>query len=146
MTVLVLVTLLALGSLALTALPAAAHTVRKARARESREEGETRWRANADTVREARARESREEGETQRRANAEAVREARARRIEFRKYCCSRPKVHTKVAEASEASDATYTIQTHSYCAHRFTDRLKCLQSLRVHSCVLMLNNICSEW
>ena len=32
-------------------------------------------------MREARARESREEGETRRRANADAMREARARRI-----------------------------------------------------------------
>ena len=55
--------------------------MREARARESREEGETRWRANAEAMREARARESQEEGETRRRANAEAMREARARRL-----------------------------------------------------------------
>ena len=101
--------------------------MREAQPRESREEGETqrranadamrsqRRRANADAMREARARESREEGETQRRANADAMREARARRIAdrgwshicplaFRKYCCSRPNAHTKVAEASEAT------------------------------------------
>ena len=27
--------------------------------------------------------------------------------LAFRKYCCSRPNIHTKVAEASEASEAT---------------------------------------
>ena len=92
--------------------------MREPRARESREEGETRRRTNADAMREARARESREEGETRWRANADAMREARARRIAdrgwshicplaFRKYCCSCPNAHTKVAEASEVSEAT---------------------------------------
>ena len=91
-----------------------ADAMREARARESRE-GETRQRANADAMRETRARESREEVETRRRANADAMSEARARRIAdrgwshicplaFRKYCCSRLNVHTKVAEASEAT------------------------------------------
>ena len=89
----------------------------RALARESPEERETRRQANADTMRESRARESREEGETQRQANADAMREARAKEIAdrglyigchtptltFRKYCCSRPNVHTKVAEASNA-------------------------------------------
>ena len=54
---------------------------RRALARESPEERETRRRANADAMREARPRESREEGETRRRANADAMREARARPI-----------------------------------------------------------------
>ena len=94
-----------------------ADAMREARARESREEGETRRRANADAMREARARESREEGETRRRANT--MREARAKRIAdcgwshicplaFRKHCCSRPNIHTKVAEVSEATCNTY--------------------------------------
>ena len=88
-----------------------ANAMREARARESREEGETRRQANANAMREAQARESREEGDTRRRANADAMREVRARRIAdrgwshicplaFRKYCCSRPNAHTKVAEA----------------------------------------------
>ena len=96
---------------------------RRALARESPEERETRWRANADAMRETRARESREEVETRRRANADAMSEAQARRIAdrgwshicplaFRKYCCSRLNVHTKVAEASEA---TYN----NTCYHR---------------------------
>ena len=86
---------------------------RRAFARESPEEIETRRQTNADAMREARAGESREEGETRRRANANAMREARARQIAdrgwshicplaFRKYCCSRPNAHTKVAEASK--------------------------------------------
>ena len=73
--------------------------------------------------RRALARESPEERETRRRANADAMSEARARRIAdcgwshicplvFRKYCCSRPNVHTKVAEASDASEATCIINT----------------------------------
>ena len=107
--------------------------MREARARESRE-GETRRRANADAMREARARESREEGETRRRANAGAMREARARRIAgrgwshicplaFRKYCCSHPNAHTKVAEASEASEATCILHVHTcmYTVHYYT-------------------------
>ena len=74
---------------------------------------------------EARARESREEGETRRRANADDVREARVRRIADRGWKtlpvhigCYIPtpyvweihtsvqevNVHTKVAEASEAT------------------------------------------
>ena len=91
---------------------------RRALARESPEERETRRRANADAMSEARAGESREEGDTWRQANADIMREARARRIAdrgwshirplaFRKYCCSRPNAHTKVAEASKASEAT---------------------------------------
>ena len=83
--------------------------MREARARESREEGDTQQRANAEAIREARAREPRQEGETRQRANADAMRKARARRnadrgwshifpLAFRKYCCSRPNVHTKVA------------------------------------------------
>ena len=55
--------------------------MREARARESREEGETRQRANAEAIGEAQARESRAQGETRRRANADTIREARARRI-----------------------------------------------------------------
>ena len=95
-----------------------ADAMREVRAGESREEGETWRRANADTMSKARTRESREEGETPRRANDDTMREARARQIvdrgwshncplAFRKYCCSRPNAHTKVAEASEASNAT---------------------------------------
>ena len=55
--------------------------MREARARESREEGEARRRANAEAMREARARESCAEGKTRWRANADTIREARARRI-----------------------------------------------------------------
>ena len=77
---------------------------------------------NADAMREARARESREEGETRWRANTDAMREARERQIAdrgwshicpliaFRKYCCSRPNAHTKVAEASEATCKIYSL------------------------------------
>ena len=55
--------------------------MREARARESREEGETRQRANAEAMREARARESQAQGDSRRQANTDTIREARARRI-----------------------------------------------------------------
>ena len=79
----------------------------RALARESPEERETRRRANADAMREARARESREEGETQRPANAEAMREARARLAD--RSGSTVVHIHTKVAEASEATCNTHT-------------------------------------
>ena len=98
--------------------------MREARARGSREEGETRRRANAEAMREARARESREEGETRRRANAEAMREARARRPRIADRSGSTvvhvvERTQTKVAEPSEA---TCTVHNHAHhiCSHIF--------------------------
>ena len=77
--------------------------------------GKKERRASADAMREARARESQKEVESRRRANDDAMSEVRARQtavrgwshiclLAFRKYCCWRPNVHTKVAEASEAT------------------------------------------
>ena len=163
----------------------------RALARESPEEGETRWRANTNAMKEARARESQEEGEIRRRANADAMREGRARRIAdrgwqtlpvhrmphshplrlggthecphchavllkeeepsfccregkiqlapfpplprgwlemyqrvalaFRKYCCSRPNVHAKVAEASEATCMIQSIESRAISGSKYT-------------------------
>ena len=73
---------------------------------ESREEGETRRRANADAMREARAKESRA-GETRRRANADDMREARARRIaDHSGSTVAHAPTYTPkyIAEASEAT------------------------------------------
>ena len=147
--------------------------MREARARESWEEGETRRRVNAYAMREARARESREEGETRRRANADAMREARARRIAdrgwshvcplaFRKYCCSRPNLHTKVVEASEATCTVYIklgecirhcgasvselwfVRRPRSCMHRYYSLVPCITSM-VHASKLSSACLCEQ-
>ena len=97
--------------------------------RETREEGETRRRANAEAMREARARESREEGETRRRANAEAMREARARRIAV-------PEVLLFTPQRTHKSTVSTCSFNKSYPTFLFYIRSSVLVYVRMYICL----------